>query len=139
MTGSNSSVHGENILRDNVPVTRAELDAEFDARLDAALQRFFGGRIPKAGNGAQHQPCPAASQVADNDGLNGGHERAAGARVNDEDAVGADRWRGKFATPHVGVRHGEGAHGRGHGPGGLLLATGGVLHMILITYIMMSF
>jgi hypothetical protein len=77
MTGSNSSVHGEKIMGDN-PVTRAELDAEFDAwldaRLDAALQRFFGGRIPTEGNGAQHQPCPAASQVADNDDLNGGRK-----------------------------------------------------------------
>jgi hypothetical protein len=53
MVGSNSSVHGGKIMGDN-PVTCAELDAEFDARLDAALQRYFGGRIPTAGNGAQH-------------------------------------------------------------------------------------
>jgi hypothetical protein len=73
MTGSNSSGHREKIMGDN-PVTRAELDPEFDARLDAALQRFFGGHIPTVGNGAQHQPYPTASQVADNDGLNGGRE-----------------------------------------------------------------
>jgi hypothetical protein len=39
----------------------------------------------------------------------------------------------------VGVHHGEGAHVCGHGPRGLPQATGGVLHMMVITYIMMSF
>jgi hypothetical protein len=74
MTGSNSSVHGGNIMEDNVPVAHAVLGAKIDARLDAALHRFFDGRVPTTSNGAQHRPCPTSSLVADNDDLNGGHE-----------------------------------------------------------------
>jgi hypothetical protein len=82
MTGSNSSVHGENNMEDDVLVTRAEMDARIDARLDAALQRFFGDRIPTTSNGARHQHRPTASLVGDNgwnanNNLSDDHERAA--------------------------------------------------------------
>lgn len=87
MAGSNSSVHGENNVEGDVPVTLAVLDAkirevlnaEMDTRF-ASLERLLGERLPTAGNGAQHQPCPAASLVADNgrnpdnDGRYGGRE-----------------------------------------------------------------
>jgi hypothetical protein len=47
-------------MEDNIPVTRVEAIIEIDARVEAALQRWFDIRLPLEGGGAQHQGCPSA-------------------------------------------------------------------------------
>jgi hypothetical protein len=53
-------------MEDNIPVTRAEAITEIDARVEAALQRWFSIHLPLEDGGAQHQACPSAPLVYKN-------------------------------------------------------------------------
>ena len=54
MAGSNSSVHGGNIMEEEFSKTRAALGGVIEESIAATLQRMFAGRLPIAGNGDQH-------------------------------------------------------------------------------------
>ena len=60
MTGSNLSVHGHQHVEDDLPNTRVALGDMIEESIVAAMRRMFGGRLPIAGNGDQHQHSPTA-------------------------------------------------------------------------------
>ena len=117
MTGSNSSVHGHQHVEDDLPKTHATLGDMIEESIVAAMRRMFGGRLPIAGNGDQHQHSPAASLAADNrqcqehNDHHVGRGRAAGAAAHGAPTVGAERRRGDFVAPREDGLHGGEARG----------------------------
>ncbi|KAM3384289.1 hypothetical protein ACQJBY_008759 [Aegilops geniculata] len=124
MAGSNSSAHGGNIMEEKFPKSRAALGDVIEESIAAALQQMFGGRLPIAGNGDQHQHSPTALLVANNrrsrgnEDCHNGHGIIAGGRVDGTAIGGVERRRGNLAAPHDGGLRGGETCGRGHGPRG---------------------
>ncbi|XBI91178.1 hypothetical protein VPH35_028567 [Triticum aestivum] len=107
MAGSNSSVHGGNILKKEFPKTRVALGYVIEESIALTLQR-----IPTASLVTNNRRCRG------NEDHHNGHGRVAGGHVDGTAIGGIEQRRGNLAAPHDGGLRGGETCGRGHGPRG---------------------